>query len=220
MSNNKQLLKAIRELTIAVGAKPKQAQAPPKRKSRRRRRRAGNSAAKLGGPASFGGAGAGDVTITKTELTSTVKLAAGHASAFGSVEIRTGGDLPWLKVMAASFERARWTRLRIVYKPGCAMTQSGRFSMGFDWDWTNTATTRARISGYQPNAGCAVYQDCAMTIPVTKGPQRWFIDAADDYTLKGPGKAVWAVDATSTTAETVLGEIWIEYTVILSGPKA
>lgn len=162
----------------------------------------------------------GDLTITKSELCDTITLKKGVTTAYGAVEIRTGGDLPWLKVMASSFERARWTVLRVTYRPGCAMTQAGRFAMGFDWDWSNTATTRAKIAGYQPNAGSAVYETTSMSVPINRGPSRWFADAAADYVNKGPGKVVWAVDSAAPTADLVLGEVWVDYTVTLSGPKS
>lgn len=221
-NNNKQLMAAMKQLTAAL-SKCNVAAAPAnqpgnsrRRKRRNRRRRAGAS---LGAPARMNGAGSGDLIITKSELVATIELAANAGSAHGKIAIHTEGDLPWLKIMAASFERSQWRSLRAIYRPGCAMTQAGRFAMGFDWDWSGEADTRQKISAYQPNCGCAVYENCSIVIPVSRGPLRWFAAKATDKVNKGPGEVVWAVDAASSTP-LVTGEVWLEYTVILSGPKA
>lgn len=131
----------------------------------------------------------------------------------------TQGDLPWLKIMSASFERAQWRALKVVYRPGCAMTQAGRFAMGFDWDWSGEADSRSKIAGYQPNAACAVYENCTMSVPLARGPQKWFLAKASDKVNQGPGEVVWAADSSGESGEVILGELWAEYTVLLSGPK-
>lgn len=222
MSANKQLLSAVKALTselqkLKVQSRPSAAQ--PKRK-RRRSRKTPSKRASLG-PARITGSGVGssDIVITKTEMVDVVKVAAGAATASGTVKFTTDGDLPWLKVMAASFERSQWRAIRVHYKPGCAMTQAGRITLGFDWDWSGEATTRAKISAYQPNCGGAVFKECSMSVPLNRGPQKWYMAKATDPVNKGPGEVVWAVDA-STTAELVVGEIWVDYTVVLSGPRA
>lgn len=221
MSNNKQLMAAVKDLTAALRRlEVRQKPAPkPAKKSRKRRNRKRGAAKQLGAPARLMGSGSGDLVITKSELVSTVEVKANAKEGHGKISIKTDGDLPWLKIMAASFERSQWRSLKVVYRPGCAMTQAGRFAMGFDWDWSGEATTRAKISAYQPNSGCAVFENCQLVVPLARGPQKWYLAKATDPVNQGPGELVWAVD-TSTEANLVTGEIWVDYTVVLSGPKA
>lgn len=171
------------------------------------------------GPMKFGGGGAGDLVITKTELALTIL--AKKTAAAQEIELTTNSaTLPWLKTLAHSFERSRFLRLHVKYVPGCAMTQAGRFTMGMDWDWSDAASTRQKISGYQPNAGSAVWQPCQMQVPVTRGPPKWYYAEATDKVNRGPGKIICMAEAAGVTADTTVGEVWVTYTVILSGPRS
>lgn len=221
MSANKQLLAAVRSLTAEIQKMKIPAKQSTGGQPKRRKRRSRKNKQSGLGPARITGSGSGssDVVITKTELVATIKVEAGKDTNSGKLAMTTGGDLPWLKVMANSFERSLWRSLRAEYRPACAMTQAGRFTMGFDWDWSGEATDRTKISAYQPNCGGVVFQACSLSVPLGRGPQKWYYAKAADGVNKGPGELVWAVESAATEA-TVMGEIWITYTVVLSGPRA
>lgn len=181
---------------------------PSKRKSRSKKRSGL-------GPARMDGVGAGDIRITKTELVATVSTTT-TATSSGSIEIRSQSSaFPWLKNLSDSFERSKWLALRVEYIPGCSLTEAGRFAMGVDWDWSSVQTTRQKIAGYQPNAASSVFKGVSMTVP--RKENKWYADAAADLVNKGPCKIVWAVEGSPSKT---YGELWVTYTVLLSGPRS
>lgn len=163
---------------------------------------------------------AGEVTITKTELSATIKVGKGKNSASGSVPFDSQSDgLPWLKVFSDSFEGMYVRAIQFRYVNACASTQSGLFTMGWDPDSKDVATTRAKIASYQPNCGGPVWGSCQFTVPIRQSNKQYYATATEQ-TLKGPGVLAWAVDASSGDTDLVCGEIWVTYTVTLFGPKA
>lgn len=114
--------------------------------------------------------------------------------------------------------------VRAHYRASASMMTAGLFSMGVDWNWSDVATTRKKIATYSPNTTSSVYRNCAITLPPSRLQSRmWYsvqIEDKSDSFDKGPGQVCWAVDAPGGTAGLTVGEIWVEYRVILSGTTA
>lgn len=162
----------------------------------------------------------GDVLITKTELVSTVKLPANSSQVKAHIDV-IPDSFPWLKNFFGSFDRIRYESLQFYWKPLVGTTYGGAISMGFDWDWGASDTTRDKISGFSPNRTLPLYADGEskpLTLPKSRLQSRlWYVPKATNYEDKGPGKVLYCADGKSDKTETTIGDIWVKYTVVLSG---
>lgn len=197
------MCQAVQKLTAAGASKKK-------RKNKRKK-----PAQKV----SVGAQSDAGVTITKSDLLGTVSVPAQQARQNGSYPIRCSG-ITFLKTLSASFERVKFLSVRIEYKPAAAMTQAGLVSMGMDWNWTDAKKTRADIAAYQPTATSAVWKSMQFTLPANRLQTRqWYsTDAGVAGLDAGPGTIAWAVESgNSGSTQLTLGEVWIHYSVMLSG---
>nr|QHA33889.1 putative coat protein [Atrato Sobemo-like virus 2] len=212
-----QLAAVVRRLDkLDLSKPPRQRQQQP----RRRRRRASRGVPRVR-PGCV--SGPGEIVMARTELLTTVKLAASSATANGSVDI-VPSSFSFMKNLFSSFERIRWDSLHFYWKPAVGTVYGGLFSMGVDWDLSSQATTREAISGYTPNASMACFADSQKT-PMVLPPSRlqsrlWYTPNQGDKTDKGPCSLVWAVSGTEGPTAATLGEIWATYTVVMSGTHA
>lgn len=175
----------------------------------RRRRNRGNRANAINAE--------GMITLTRKELLTTI-TADKDGNSTKSVALKPA-SFTFLKNIGSSFERSRWLKMSVVYKPAVSMTAAGLVAMGVDWDSKGTGTTREAIAAYTPSSTFAVWQDTERN-PLTLPPARlqsrqWYThDSASDW---GPGTL--AIQATGTASAT-LGEIFVTYTIQMMGTKA
>lgn len=181
---------------------------PQAAKSRRpRRRRPKPSAVNMEGM----------ITLTRKELLGSLKTGT-NGDVTSTFELKPA-SFKFLKNLGSSFERSRWLKLSVAYKPAVSVTSAGLIAMGVDWDGTTTATTRETIAAYTPSATFAIWQDTEkspMTLPPSRLQSRaWYVhNAAQEW---GPGKLV--VNATGA-ASTDIGEIYVTYTIQMMGTRA
>lgn len=186
---------------------------PPQPRRNRRRRRRGNSSAAFN-------VTEGELRLSKSELYATVTTDA-KGAASGSKHLHPD-HISLLGSLATRFERLRWLGAKISWRPAVGTTQGGLITYGIDWDLTKGATTREKIAVYSPSATNAIWADTSsrpMVLAAHKLQTRpWYTPYAGDNNLdKEPGLLVYAASGPSNT---VLGEFWIEYQVILSGTVA
>lgn len=163
----------------------------------------------------------GDIAISRQEMVQTIKLASGKTEGGGHVDLAPE-SFTFLKSLFRSFDRVKWTRMAFYYKPAVGTTYGGLVSIGVDWDYGQADTTdRAQISAYTPNASFAAWSDTQkspMVLPAARLMSRtWYLPRATAFQDKGPGKIHWAASGSSETGETTLGELWVDYSVIMSG---
>lgn len=162
----------------------------------------------------------GDVIITKMELIKTVKLEANKSTTSNHIDL-IPDTFPWLKNFFNSFDRLRFEACKFYWKPLVGTTYGGAISMGMDWDWAATDGDRSKISGFSPNISLPVYADGEnrpLVLPKNRLQSRlWYTPRQGEYTDKGPGKVIYCVDGKSDKAEQTIGDIWVKYTVTLSG---
>lgn len=119
------------------------------------------------------------------------------------------------------FDRFRFNRLRLYYKPMVASTQSGSVIYGVEWDMsTNTPKSRADLSSLSPVRTHACWFDGESQPLICPAPRLhtklWFsVDAADKSDDSGPG--VLLVGFSGPSEAITLGEIWADYSVTLMG---
>lgn len=211
-----QLQRELAALRIANAPAPA-APARRRRTNRRRKRQAVPSVARIVPAAS------GEVTIGKLELCASIKVEKNKSAANGSCQLLASTP-PFLKTLSKSFERIRWNLCKVHYKPAVAMTQGGLITVGMDWNWSDAKTTRSDLSSYQPTATSVVWKEFSMVLPPARLQSRlWYSTGATalDKVDAGPGIVVWAVDtAADASSDLVVGELWLEYRVVLSGTTA
>lgn len=201
------LEKAISQLSIRGGATRSRAS-----RSRRRGPRNRASAAPR-----IAQAAPGEIVITKLELCETIKVDASKPSAAGKCSLQVA-DFPFLKTLSASFERIKWHHCRVMYKPAASMVTPGLLTMGVDWSWSNVADVRKKIAAYTPTATTPVWKEVSMTLPSQRLQSRiWYSTRESDTIDSGPGIIAFAVESPGGASGVTIGELWIEYTVTLSG---
>lgn len=128
----------------------------------------------------------------------------------------------FLKSVFASFERIKWLSAHVVYKPAVGTTIGGLITFGADWDATiEKSYDRKKIGAYSPTHTCAIWCDTGAS-PMVLPPQKlagrlWYTPRSTEETDKGPCTIVAL--ASGPANDTVVGEIWITYNVILSGTR-
>lgn len=127
----------------------------------------------------------------------------------------------FLKGLGAVFERVQWKKIHFFWKPAVGTTFGGLITVGFDWDWSGQDADRAAVSAYTPSKTWPLWADgekSPLVLPPSKiMSQKWYMPQQRDWSTKGPGKLYWAVDASAVTVATVVGELWVDYTVLMSG---
>lgn len=167
----------------------------------------------------------GTVTLRRSELVSALTLPAGK-STLTSIFGFDLSSLPYLTRFQDLFLRWVVHSVKYTYKTACPSTQGGRVQMGFDWSGSaTTSLDRAKIAQYAPSVGGVIWRDFQMTLPAKELMSRKFYlttaSNADKIDTR-PGVLVVSVDALlkdKTTADFVVGEIWVEYSVKLMEPR-
>lgn len=207
-------LVALLQRALAIQSQPPapRTASQPARRRRRRRAQAGPSGATVNSD--------GGVSISRTELLGTLSLPAGQPTVVGHFDL-VPDSCAFLKSLFKSFERIRWTKIHIYYKPAVGTTYGGLVSVGVDWDFSGADAGRSVLSAYTPNFTVSAWTD-TQSRPMVLPPARlagraWYTPRTGDWIDKGPGKIHWAVDGTTSKAATSIGELWISYTAQLMG---
>lgn len=210
MSNEQQLRRQIQSLTDKLAAMG-QKRTPAKAKPAKRRRKRQNGGGKLSSD--------GQMTLSKVEFLATI-ASQSAAETTGSVDL-SPSSMSFLSTLFNSFERIKWLKAHIYYKPAVGTVTDGIVSYGCDWDCTDVKKDRKTISAYTPNKAHAVWQD-TQSQPLILPPARlmsrtWYMPESADRLDRMPATLKWAL---SSGANKTYGELWIAYTVQLQGTRA
>lgn len=212
--NSGDVSQLISMLRAAIIAQPVANQNRPKAKKRKKR-----------SPASrMTQTDPGGMMISRRELIAEVTLAATKSDVYGMVELRPD-KFHFLKGLAKSFERFRFSKMRIYWKPAVGTTVGGMVGLGVDWDFSTTTSnqTRADISSYTPSQCFAVWADTEpkpLVLPQNRLQSRpWYLTSGTTFD-GGVALLKYAAsgEANASSART-LGEIWVDYTVQFSGTQ-
>lgn len=167
-------------------------------------------------------AGQGTLTLSRREFMRTVKVGAAGAVLLDYVDI-VPSSFSFLKQFTM-FDRVKWNKLHVFYKPGVGANYNGFVSYGVLWGFDKAKPSdRAGISSLTPNMSHAVWVDGEarpLICPAQKLQTRpWFTPDDDDSVEKGPGRIIIAAESPSNTASaaSIVGEIWVDYSVVLTG---
>lgn len=208
-SNEQKILSLLQQLVL----QPK-APAASKKKRKRKNKAAGNRLTQ---------SDPGGMTIARRELLMEVAIAANKDAVYKMADLRPD-NFHFLKGIAKSFERFRFTKLNIYWKPAVGTTYGGMVAIGIDWDFSdNTAQTRADITSYTPSQSFSCWSDTERT-PLVLPPSRlqsrnWYATSATTFD-GGVGRLKIAANGeTSPNTSKTVGELWIDYRVQFSGTQ-
>lgn len=126
-----------------------------------------------------------------------------------------------LKGIAKSFERTVWHSLTIFYKPAVATTFGGLIAYGIDWSSkVGTDADRTKVCSLTPVLTHAAWMDserAPLRVPKKLLQSRRFYINGADADDAGPGNIVVSIDITASSADVVVGELWCQYDVEMTG---
>lgn len=213
--------------------------APKRRRQRRRRTAAAVQPQLMAGPAPKpqrvrrprpnAGLAQGEVRLARTELLYTVA-----SSPIGSAIFLAPDNLPWLKNLAKAFERYKFHKLVIEYRPLVGTTQGGSIALGIDWASASTtadmdvdsdlyvlvgaAPTKAKVMACTPSIDMPSWQSGKLVVPASRLMSRaWYelgtIPTDTSVYDFGPGFLAQISSLASS------GEIWLHYDITMTGTK-
>lgn len=133
----------------------------------------------------------------------------------GQVWLLSATNFPWLKNLAASFDRIKWHSCLLIWRSAVATSTAGQIMMGVDWDSNTKALDATKMSTLTPLYEAPVWQSGNLRLPSSRLMTRkeYFIrkNTATDDADTGPGFLCFLSSAENA------GHLWVEYDVTLFG---
>lgn len=213
------------------------------RGGRRRKARAGNGGNSAGIPAggtsnpnpvrASGRRGArmgnrigngGRIVLSRDELLVQVKTTPSSGESVFSVDLKPStGTMPFLFRLATCYQRIRWARAHISWRPSCGTNTNGIISYGVAWNNTQALNTRELVTSLTPCNDHPVWQSTGvapLVIPQDMLMSRkWYAlntNKADPFDQQ-MGRFYVGVSHDARGAAESRGEFWISYTVEMEG---
>lgn len=160
------------------------------------------------------------VSVTRTEMLLEIKTTTAVAS--GALIIKPTQDvLPWLQKLAACYSQIEWHSLAIFWKPAVSATTNGRIIYSVDVDGAATdPKSRPDVAAHFPCLDIQIWQDNeARPLNVPRDlltSRKRFLLSAKEESNSSPGAVLYYA---SGPANSVLGELWVRYSVRMLGPR-
>lgn len=146
-----------------------------------------------------------------------------------SINPGDGSTFPWLSGIASRFEKFRFRNLNISYKPSCPTTTQGGIAIAAVYDPADTIpSNRASLFNAESCVRASVYDELSLQIKKNRlagerhirHTHHGLVDA-NELRSSDPGYFIVAtVNQPSGTASTTqYGDLFVEYTIELIGPK-
>jgi hypothetical protein len=200
---------------------------------RRRFRRRTSAYRSLAAPAATGnvfsavGNGPTSVVITKKEFVANVQAVNGNYDV-DEYPIQPGlPDLfPWLSNIASAWDKYRFLRLAFAYRNSCATSEAGRIIITYEPN-SSAPTPASKLLQLQAPVQSVITPWASGGVPVPRyymdqgGSAGWYFTrnstVSQSLGLFDVGKLQLATEGVSTNA---LGELWVEYSIMLSQQQA
>jgi len=136
--------------------------------------------------------------------------------------IQSKDQFSWLAGLATSWERIVWNRLAFSWRSAVGTTTDGLVAYGVDWEANTTVpTNRGQVAALYPVADHPVWQstqNVPLVLPVAMlQSRRHYLLNEGDLADRCPGTLKIGVQG--APGAKVVGEIWVEYDVVMLGPK-
>lgn len=175
----------------------------------------------------------GEVTTTRSELLTDLAVSTG-TSVSGSV-ILSPANFPWFKNIAKAFERVRWNSCVLEYRPAVGANTDGVVALGLDWGAQSATVDEASglwklvrsvdkndVLACVPSVDTPVWNRVpSLIVPANRLQSRAWYDLPKDVKTDSvfdaaPGSVLYHV---SGSAAKTYGELWVKYSVTLSGTR-
>lgn len=170
-----------------------------------------------------GSLGQGEIAMSRSELIRTVQVPAKQKTATDYVDL-CPSSFTFLKSLYESFERIKFLKMHISFKSAVGTTQGGMVTYAIDWTLQASGKSRQALSGYTPNCSHPVWESPKqkLVLPQAKLQSRaWYVNNSEaDAIDRCPARLLIAVDAAAGDTPLIVGEVWVDYHVIMSGTKA
>lgn len=166
----------------------------------------------------------GEVTLSRKEMLADVILKSGQKEATLTKYLypdTSGGQMKWLSGLAKSFDRFKFHKIHIFYKPAVSAMVTGRVSIGIDWNQSISTPTAESATACTPAMQCPVWEDTEgrpLILPRSRLQNvTWYRVGNGTGTDRGPGNVVLYLSSATATADVLMGSLWIDYTITFSG---
>lgn len=241
MEQLKQQLAAMSRRLESLALAPNPSRGKTARNRRRRQRQRANRSAGQSTPGTTGvttgvsmGGGrrrrrgnvsvqAGEIVLARQELIRAVTIKSGASEVKDYIDLNPA-QFTFLKSLYSSFERIKFLKLNVYYKSAVGTTQGGMVTYAIDWTVSASGKSRTDLSSYTPNMSHPVWETPRqpLTLPVSRLQSRqWYVNnSSADVIDTTPARLLVAANASAVSADLIVGELWVDYHVILSGTKA
>lgn len=189
----------------AMGSNPR----PSRSRNRGARTRVGNG---------------GRIVLTRDELLVTVATTPDKTeSVFSKDLVPSAGVMPFLFRLSSCYQRIRWVRAAISWRPSCGTATDGIISYGVAFNGSASVTSRDLVCALTPCNDHPVWQSTGITplaIPADMlMSRRWYplnVTGGDAFD-KGMGRFCVGLTHDADKVARSRGEFWISYTVEMEG---
>lgn len=177
--------------------------------------RAGRRAASIGN--------GGRIKIQRDELLCTVATTQAKTESVFSKPLKPGSDvMPFLYRLSSCYQRIRWLRASITWRPSCGTHTNGIISYGIAYNSSEQIRTRDLVVALTPVNDHPIWQS-SCNAPLVIPPEmlmsrKWYTlnsNTADEID-QSFGRFCCGLTHDATTAQS-RGEFWINYTVEMEG---
>lgn len=184
---------------------------------------AGYSGRALSKPQVMGSnSGDGTITLQRSELLETIEVVANGTSAKGAIRLLpTANCMKWLHKIASSFDQIVWHSARVYFKPAVGTTFAGSLVIGVDWNPAATDAARDTVQACSPVTESPAWQPSQLVLPTQRlQSRRYYFMVSAVAQDTSPAAVLYNLKCTASTAQTFVGDIWIDYKVSLLSPSA
>jgi len=170
----------------------------------------------------------GSVTITHREMIQAVGGSAGTDTFPLNFRIQPCNPVtfPWLHAIANLFETYTFTKLKFIYVPRVPTSYAGQIGLAIDFDADDTpATTMSDFASYKNNVIGSIWSGVAIGVE-GDALQKCVVERYTDHNISAHTYDPLLHDVGnlrigifSPTDNSVVGQIYVEYTIILRTPE-
>jgi len=163
----------------------------------------------------------GETMITHREYIGPVTGSSTTAFVTHNINPGVQSTFPWLSSIASGYERYKFTKLEFTYVSAAATSERGRVALAYQYDPTSeNPVSRSSLFSIVPNVEEAPWEDIVLKVkPITE--YRYIRQgdiAGGTYNTYDCGK-VHTMTAMTADSTTQLGELFVEYSVLLMNPQ-
>jgi hypothetical protein len=172
----------------------------------------------------------GSISLKKREYIGDINSSATFTTQLSQVVNPTNQILfPWLSTQAGSYDEYKFRRLVFIYEGRCPNNTPGQALAAFDYDLSDSPpVSKLSMNNFSDDSriNTDVYSTSArMTLPIRK------LNKLKVYSTRGPSDTsnipdvahdvgqVFFATTNGPTSSVFIGEIWVEYDILLSSPQ-